>query len=161
MTVRHFLTTQDYSRAEIDALLAQDDTTSGREHALFARAAIPTEAGKAAAWASMWDSEELTNSQLEQAVHGFVRVADAALLAPYVDRYFADVEALWAERSFALAEPIALGAYPRPVASEALATAAHAWLDARPDAAAPLRRLVRENLSRTERALTAQARDRA
>jgi hypothetical protein len=68
--------------------------------------------------------EELTNSQLEQAVHGFVRVADAALLAPYVDRYFADVEALWAERSFALAEPIALGAYPRPVASEALAIAA-------------------------------------
>ena len=94
-------------------------------------------------------------------MRGFVRVPDPALLAPYVDRYFSGVEALWSARSFALAEPIALGAYPRPVASEALAAAAHAWLDARPDAPAPLRRLVRENLSRTERALAAQARDRA
>ncbi|MBW4042004.1 MAG: aminopeptidase N [Acidobacteria bacterium] len=147
--------------AEIVALLAEDDTTSGREHALLARAAIATEHGKAAAWASMWDTDELTNSQLESAVRGFVRVSDPALLEPYVDRYFAGIEALWADRSFALAEPIALGAYPRPVASEALAAAARAWLDARPDAAAPLRRLVGENLSRTERALAAQARDRA
>ena len=149
------------AETEIAALLATDDTTSGREHALFAKAAIPTAAGKAAAWSSMWDTDELTNSQLEHAVHGFSRVSDPELLAPYVDRYFSGVEALWSARSFALAEPIALGAYPRPVASEALATAARTWLDARPEAPAPLRRLVRENLSRTERALTAQARDRA
>jgi aminopeptidase N len=146
---------------EIAALLATDDTTSGQEHALFARAAIPTAAAKAATWASMFDSAELTNSQLEETVHGFVRVTDPALLEPYVERYFARVEALWEERSFALAEPIALGAYPRPLASEALAAAAQAWLHERPDAAAPLRRIVGENLSRTERALIAQARDRA
>jgi aminopeptidase N len=147
--------------AEIAALLATDDTTSGQEHALRARAAIPTPEGKAAAWASMWESDGLTNSQLESAVRGFARVSDPVLLEPYVDRYFAGIEALWSARSFALASPIALHAYPRPVASEALATAAHAWLDARPAAAAPLRRLVQENLSRTERALAAQARDRA
>jgi aminopeptidase N len=146
---------------EIAALLATDDTTSGRERALFARAAIPTAEAKAVTWAAMFDSESLTNSQLESTVHGFVRSNDPALLEPYVDRYFDRVEAIWSSRSFALAEPIALGAYPRPVASEALAGAARTWLDSRPNAPTPLRRIVAENLSRTERALAAQARDRA
>ncbi len=149
------------AEAEIAALLATDDTTTGREHALFARAAIPTPEGKAAAWASMWDTEELTNSQLESTVRGFVRVLDPAVLAPYVDRYFTGIEALWSQRSFALAEPIALGAYPRPVANGALAAAAHTWLAAHPAGPTPLRRIIAENLSRTERALKAQSRDRA
>jgi aminopeptidase N len=147
--------------AEIAALLAADDTATGREHALHAHAAIPTAEGKAATWITMFDADGLTNSQLEEAVRGFLRVNDPALLAPYVDRYFADIEGAWSERSYALAEPLALSAYPRPLADEALAAAAHRWLDARPDAPAPLRRIVVENLSRTERALTAQARDRA
>lgn len=149
------------AEAEIAALLSTDDTTTGREHALLARAAIPTPEGKAAAWASMWDTEELTNSQLESTVRGFVRVLDPAVLVPYVDRYFTGIEALWSERSFALAEPIALGAYPRPVANGALAAAAHTWLAAHPAAPTPLRRIIAENLSRTERALKAQSRDRA
>jgi aminopeptidase N len=146
---------------EIAALLATDDTATGKEKALLARAAIPTAEGKAAAWASLFDSADLTNAQVEATVRGFLRVPDPALLTPYVDRYFASIEALWDDRSFAIAEPIANGAYPRPVADEALAAAARTWLDARPDAAAPLRRMVQENLSRTERALDAQARDRA
>ncbi|GAA2752203.1 aminopeptidase N [Amnibacterium kyonggiense] len=146
---------------EIAALLAADDTTSGHEKALFARAAIPTAEAKAATWSRMFDSEELTNSQLESTVHGFVRTNDPTLLEPYVARYFERVESVWTARSFALAEPIALGAYPRPVASEALATAARTWLEEHAGAPAPLRRIVSENLSRTDRALAAQARDRA
>ena len=127
---------------------------------LLARAAIQTPEGKAAAWAAMFDATELTNAQLESHVRGFARVLDPALLAPYVEPYFARIEAVWSERSFALAEPIALSAYPRAVADETLATAARTWLDTHPDAAAPLRRIVAENLSRTDRALVAQARDR-
>jgi aminopeptidase N len=147
--------------AEIAALLATDDTTTGHEKALYARAAVPTAEAKAATWAMMLDAEELTNSQLESTVHGFQRGNDPALLEPYVGRYFAAVEEVWNTRSFALAEPIALGAYPRPVASDALAAAALTWLDSHPDAPAPLRRIVSENLSRTARALVAQERDRA
>ncbi|MGN6444736.1 aminopeptidase N [Amnibacterium sp.] len=147
--------------AEIAALLATDDTTSGHEHALLARAAIPTPEAKARAWAALFDSAELTNSQVESTVRGFSRVLDPALLEPYVDRYFAGVEAVWSSRSFALAEPIAEGAYPRPLASAALADAARSWLAAHPAAPAPLRRIVSENLSRTDRALAAQSRDRA
>ncbi|RIX30623.1 aminopeptidase N [Amnibacterium setariae] len=147
--------------AEIAALLATDDTATGRESALLVRAAIPTAEGKAAAWSSLVDSADLTNAQVESTVKGFVRVHDPELLRPYADRYFAVIERLWAERPFALAEPIAGNAYPRPLADRALADAARAWLDAHPDAASPLRRLVAENLSRTERALAAQTRDAA
>jgi aminopeptidase N len=147
--------------AEIAALLAEDTTATGREAALLARAAIPTAAAKDAAWASLFDSTELTNAQVESAVRGFLRVPDPALLRPYVERYFAGIEALWADRSFALGDTIARGAYPRPVADATLATAARTWLDTHADAPAPLRRLVRENLSRTERALVAQTRDAA
>jgi aminopeptidase N len=147
--------------AEITALLAADDTAKGRESALLARAAAPTAEAKAAAWAALFDSAELTNAQVEGTVKGFLRALDPALLQPYVARYFDRVEALWADRPFAIAETIVRGAYPRLVADEALATAARGWLDARVSAPAPLRRLVAENLSRTDRALAAQARDGA
>ncbi|WP_375389424.1 aminopeptidase N, partial [uncultured Amnibacterium sp.] len=147
--------------AEIAALLAEDDTATGLEASMLARASAQAPEAKAAAWSSLFDSAELTNAQVESTVKGFLRVLEPAALAPYVDRYFAGIEALWTERSFGLAEPVANGAYPRPVADESLAAAARGWLEARPDAPTPLRRLIRENLSRTERALVAQARDRA
>jgi aminopeptidase N len=146
--------------AEIAALLEADGTAKGRESALLARAAIPTAEAKAAAWGSLYDSGELTNAQVDSTVRGFLRVLDPALLEPYVDRYLAGVEALWAARPFAIAESIVRGTYPRPLADRRLADAAGAWLDAHQDAPTPLRRLVTENRSRTERALAAQARDR-
>ena len=145
--------------SEIAALLQADDTSKGREQALLARAAAPTAEGKAAAWASLFGRDDLTNSQVETTVKGFARVLDPALLEPYVDRYFADIERYWTERPFALAETVARGAYPRAVATEALAAEARGWLDRREEAPAPLRRLVRENLARTERALAARSRD--
>ena len=145
--------------AEIAALLAEDDTSKTRESALLARAAIPTEEGKTAAWASLFANDDLTNSQVESTVRGFARVLDPALLQPFVDRYFAEIEGYWAARPFAIAETVAKGAYPLVVADEALAAAARQWLAARPEAPAPLRRLVTENLARTDRALHAQARD--
>jgi aminopeptidase N len=144
---------------EIAAMLVEDTTATGREAALLARAAIPTAEGKAAAWASMLESTELTNAQLESAVIGFTRTLDPSVLAPYVERYFAEIERVWTQRSFALAEPIARNAYPRPLANEALASAARSWLRGHPDAPTPLRRMIAENLSRTERALVAQTRD--
>jgi aminopeptidase N len=144
---------------EITATLAADDTATGRESAAHARAVLPTAEGKAAAWASVVDSAGLPNATVRATCIGFRRAIDTDLLAPYVERYFATVEQLWADRSFAIAESLALGLYPSPLASRELADASQQWLDGHPDAPAALRRTVIENLAGVQRALAAQERD--
>ena len=144
---------------EIVATLAADDTATGRESAAHARAAIPTAEGKAAAWSSVVDSAALPNATVRSTCLGFRRAIDTDLLAPYVERYFAVIEQLWADRSYAIAESLVRGLYPSPLASQALLDASRAWLDAHPDAAPALRRVVVENAATVERALAAQERD--
>jgi aminopeptidase N len=144
--------------AEIGAALERDATAKGRESALEARAALPTADGKAAAWASVVESAALPNAQVRATTAGFRRVLSPALLGPYVERYFAEIDDLWAQRDFAIAEALARGLYPAPLASGPLAVASRRWLDAHPEPT-PLRRVVVENLARVDRALAAQARD--
>ncbi|MDQ1512703.1 MAG: aminopeptidase, partial [Microbacteriaceae bacterium] len=143
---------------EIEAAVAADTTAKGRESALEARAALPT--GKAAAWASVVESDALPNSQVRAVTAGFRRVNDPALLAEYAERYFAVLDDLWAARDFSIAEALARGLYPEPLVSRPLADASRRWLDAHPERT-PLRRIVTENLAHVERALAAQARDGA
>ncbi|MDQ1531472.1 MAG: aminopeptidase [Microbacteriaceae bacterium] len=143
---------------EIAAALAADTTAKGRESAAEARAALPT--GKAAAWAAVVESAELPNSHVRAVTAGFRRVNDPAVLSDYVERYFGVVEELWATRDFAIAEALARGLYPAPLAGSALADASRTWLAEHPETT-PLRRIVSENLAHVDRALAAQARDAA
>lgn len=145
--------------AEIVATLAADDTATGRESAAHARAVIPTAEGKAAAWASVVDTAALPNATVRATTLGFRRAIDPSLLEPYVAQYFATVEQLWADRSYAIAETLARGLYPSPLASRELVDASQAWLDAHPDATPALRRVVIENTAGVQRALAAQERD--
>ncbi|MDH2444247.1 aminopeptidase N [Amnibacterium sp. CER49] len=144
--------------AAVDAELARDATAKGRESALAARAARPTADAKAAAWASVVDSDALPNSQVRAVTTGLGRGSDPGLLEPYVERYFSAVDGLWETRSFAIAEALAEGLYPGAAASPRLVEATRSWLDAHPDAT-PLRRIVVEHLADVERVLAAQARD--
>ena len=64
---------------------------------------------------------------------------------PYIERYFAAIEQLWADRSYSIAETLARGLYPSPLASAELVDASTAWLAAHPDAPPALRRVVIEN----------------
>ena len=147
------------SEPEITATLAADDTATGRESAAHARAAIPTAEGKAAAWASVVDSATLPNATVRATTLGFRRAIDLSLLQPYVDQYFGAIEQLWEDRSYAIAEALARGLYPSPLASRDLVAASRHWLESKPDAPAALRRIVIENTAAVERALAAQARD--
>ncbi|GAA4745376.1 aminopeptidase N [Amnibacterium soli] len=144
---------------EITATLAADDTATGRESAAHARAALPTAEGKEAAWASLVDSAALPNATVRSTTLGFRRAIDLGLLEPYVQRYFGTVEQLWADRSYAIAETLARGLYPAPLASRSLLDASQQWLDAHADAPAALRRVVIENAAGVQRALAAQERD--
>jgi aminopeptidase N len=143
---------------EIAATLAADNTATGQQSAAHARAALPTAEGKAAAWASVVDDAHASNLIVRATALGFKRANDLALLEPYVDRYFEVVEGLWSSRTHAIAEALARGLYPAPLADRRLADASRAWLDAHPEPTA-LRRVVVENLAGVERALTAQERD--
>ncbi|MFI0979398.1 aminopeptidase N [Streptomyces sp. NPDC021093] len=145
---------------EIAAELERDNTSAGQQHAASARAARPTDEAKAEAWASVVESDELTNSLQEAVIGGFVQTDQRELLAPYTEKYFAAVKGVWGSRSHEIAQQIAVGLYPALQVSQETLDATDSWLaSAEPSAA--LRRLVSESRAGVERALKAQAADEA
>ena len=145
--------------AEIHAELDRDPTATGKERAAEALAARPTAAAKADAWAKAVERNDLPNQMVEAIGNGFRRSTDIALLEPYVQKYHAMLVDAWAARSVAIGERVVEGFYPFGLADERLKSASDAWLDANPDAAAGLVRLVSENRDAVARALKAQERD--
>ncbi|WP_063734130.1 aminopeptidase N [Streptomyces sp. RTd22] len=146
--------------AEIAAELERDKTSAGERHAATARAARPTEAAKAEAWASVVEGDKLPNAVQEAVIGGFVQTDQRELLAPYTEKYFAAVKDVWNSRSHEMAQQIAVGLYPALQVSQGTLDATDAWLgSAEPSAA--LRRLVTESRAGVERALKARAADAA
>ncbi|WP_340561503.1 aminopeptidase N [Streptomyces sp. GSL17-111] len=151
-------------RADEDAIAAElkrDATSAGERHAATARAARPTAEAKAAAWAEVVESDRLPNAVQEAVIAGFVQTDQRELLAPYTERYFAVLADVWRSRSHEMAQQIALGLYPTLQVSQETLDATDAWLASAGDASAALRRLVNENRAGVDRALRAQAADRA
>src|SRR5206468_3001575 len=78
------------------------------EQAAGARAARPTAAAKAAAWAAVVDTDTLPNATQRVVCRSFWQRGQDAVLAPYVDRYFRLCEDIsagrggWAEKGTAL-----------------------------------------------------------
>jgi len=149
------------AESEIEHERQHDNTATGRERAARALASIPTAAAKASAWHKVIEEEGLPNQTVDAIAQGFVRAHDAALLAPYVEKYHAMLTTLWASRTHAIAESVVEGFYPVTLANRELVEASQSWLDANPDAAAALRRVVSENRDGVTRALAAQQRDQA
>ncbi len=146
---------------QIEARLAEDRTANGNQSAAHARAALPTAAAKADAWASVFDRADQPNAIVRATALGFTRAQDRALIEPYVERFFAAVTPVWESRSYAIAEELIEGFYPSPLANEALADATRTWLAANTEAPAALRRMIVEHLAGVERALRAQQADQA
>ncbi len=147
------------TEAEIDAEQERDNTATGRERAARARAAMPTEQAKAAAWQAGVEDTSLPNSVVEATGLGFTQALDTELLRPYVEKYHAALLDIWESRTHAIAESILVTYYPNVLADEHLLGATQGWLDAHPDAPAGLLRLVAENRDGVVRALRAQSRD--
>ncbi|PJN21613.1 aminopeptidase N [Kitasatospora sp. CB02891] len=145
--------------AAIDAELARDNTSSGQEHAATCRAARPTAEAKAEAWASVVESDTLTNYVQEAVIAGFQQPDQRDLLAAYTEKYFASVKQVWETRSHEISQQIIGGLYPAYSVSQATLDATDAWL-ASADPAPALRRQVVEARAGVERALKAQAADR-
>ncbi|MEU1115540.1 aminopeptidase N [Streptomyces sp. NPDC005879] len=144
--------------AGIAAELERDKTAAGERYAASARAALPTAEAKAAAWASVVESDTLPNAIQEAVIGGFVQTDQRELLAPYTEKFFAAVKGAWDSRSHEMAQQIATGLYPALQVSMATLDATDAWL-AEADPSPALRRLITESRAGVERALRARAAD--
>jgi aminopeptidase N len=141
--------------------LARDDTASGKRHQVRCLAARPSAAVKAHAWASVVESDALSNALVEATIAGFEQPGQRELLAPYTDEYFGAIERVWSERSIEIAMAVVKGLFPLYQDRQETLDAADAWLATRESAAPALRRLVAEARDDLARAIRAQARDAA
>jgi aminopeptidase N len=74
---------------DIDAELARDASTEGVINAARCRAALP--AGKEAAWTRIMTDPTVGVRELLAVAEGFWHPGQAAITAPYVDRFFTDI----------------------------------------------------------------------
>ncbi|MEP6843180.1 MAG: ERAP1-like C-terminal domain-containing protein, partial [Pseudolysinimonas sp.] len=144
--------------AEIAAALEKDNTAKGQQAAAAARAAIPTPAGKKAAFESARDDTTIPNLVLRNVGLGYGHVNDPAVFDGLITPYFDALTTVWKARTYSIAQTFVTWFYPSALASQALVDATNTWLDANPGIPA-LRRIVIENLAGVERALVAQKRD--
>ena len=148
--------------AAIAAEEARDLTTTGRERAAQARAAVPTPQAKAAVWRELVDNASMPNETQVKTLRGFNDVERRPeLLAPFIDEYVRRILAIWETRTFHMAENLLSELWSTAtVGLEGAdpAGALEAWLAEHPDAPAALRRIVSENLDDTRRTALVQAR---
>ncbi|WP_299035594.1 aminopeptidase N [uncultured Pseudokineococcus sp.] len=150
----------DAGLEEVDAMAERDATARGARLAVTARASRPDPAGKEEVWASVVDRGDTPVALQGAAISGFTRASDPALLAPFVERYFASIARVWTERTNETAQQVVLGLFPDQADGEEVAALTTAWLEANPDAPSGLRRLTAENRDGVERARRAQELDR-
>ncbi|MGW7289158.1 aminopeptidase N [Streptomyces sp. NPDC054847] len=145
----------------IAAELARDDTASGKRHEVRCLASRPSAAVKDQAWATVVESDKLSNALVEATISGFVQPSQRELTAPYTEKYFEAIERVWSERSIQIGMDVVRGLYPSLQDSRATLDATDEWLAAHESAAPALRRLVAESRDDLARALRAQERDGA
>ena len=146
--------------ARIDAELAADNTISGQEKSAAARAAMPTPEAKERAWTQALLDPSVPNETQRSVVLAFWQKGQQDVLAPYVDRYLADVAGAW-DRLGAHKASVALEhIFPRLLATPATLASVDAWLEHDAEAVnAGAVRYVREGRADVARALAAQAKD--
>ena len=78
-------------RDGLDARLAEEPRAESRVHHAWCVAALATEEAKAWGWRRFRGEDDASNYELEATGLGFWQSGQDALLAPYVDRYFAEI----------------------------------------------------------------------
>ncbi len=142
----------------IDAEAQRDPTAAGRRHAAAAAAARPQAEVKAAAWREVIEDDTLPNITARAIIGGWAQPGQRDLLAPYRQRYFDTVAAVWDRRSSEVAQTVVVGLYPSwDVSAEALEAAD--WFLGGLHVPPALHRLVLEGRASVERALRARIRD--
>jgi|HubBroStandDraft_3_1064219.scaffolds.fasta_scaffold02295_2 aminopeptidase N len=141
--------------AEIRAELRRDPTDSGTRHAASCHAAIPDAAHKAAAWHLLAETGELGALGVVECSRGFIQAEHADLLAPYGERYFDALPAIWATRGEHIRVVLGRLLFPYPAASPDLLGRIDAFLAAPRDPG--LARVLTETRDIVARALRSRA----
>ena len=150
-----------FGEERIHAEETRDRTTTGRERAAEARAAIPTPEAKKATWRALVDDSSMPNETQVRVLRGLTSVERRPdLLVPFMSEYVEAIDSLWSSRTFHMAENLLTGLWS--CATVGLdgadpAAALEGWLESHAQAPAALRRIVRENLDDTRRVARAQA----
>ena len=147
--------------AAIDAELATDNTSNGRIGAAAAHGALGTLESKKAIWNKLVHTNEWSNAEVMAAAYAFNRTTSPAMLDSFVQQYFDDAKYVFENKTYKIAEYILFGLFPFALANRDLANNAKRWLERNTKAEHTLRRLIKENLGILERALAAQALDKA
>jgi aminopeptidase N len=142
---------------DVDAELRRDPTATGERSAALCRAAIPTAEGKAAAWAAIVGGK-LANHISRTTIGGFQDPRHPELLAPFRDKYFAEVGRVYREWTFDQAQTFAVGCFPALLIEEDTVKAAQEYLSGQ-DVPQALRRMILEGADGVSRALRNRAKD--
>ena len=144
----------------LSAELLKDNTLTGQLSHATALAAMPTAEAKAETWKSI-TTEEISTSEREAKLAGFMRALHRPLLATYVDPYFDLLLETWGKKSYEVASKFVGGMYPIYITNQATLDKTINWLATTgKDGQAGLRRLVSEGRDALERALAVQAKDK-
>ncbi len=147
-------------KAALSAELLKDNTLTGQLSHTTALASLPTAEAKAETWKSI-TTEEISTSQREAKLAGFMRALHRPLLNAYVDPYFDLLLDTWGKKSYEVASKFVVGMYPIYVTTQATLDKTIDWLNTTgKDGQAGLRRLVSEGRDSLERALKVQAKDK-
>jgi aminopeptidase N len=140
--------------ALIDAALAADPSDAGRRSAAACRAAIPDAAHKEAAW-RLLTGNGAGPETVTAVAGGFLQPEHANLLAPYAERYLAEMPGLWRSRDGHMRVRLANALFPYPAVTAAFLTRIDEFLTA--GAADPgLARVVSDHRDTAERVLRAR-----
>ncbi|MDR0951074.1 MAG: aminopeptidase N [Candidatus Ancillula sp.] len=144
-------------RARIQTIAEQGKSEIDNLGSRYAVSALPNIELKKAAFEKAYDKNSgLANSEIEAIALGFVQVLDTKILADFAPVYFENINKVWDEREFAIAETILEVFYPSRLANLELAQMAEKWLDENEKRPKALRRIISEQLDSTRRALKVQ-----
>ncbi len=144
--------------ARIGAELERDHTITGQEHAATAYTVRPTEEAKAQAWRDAIERDDVPNETQRSIAAAFPTPGQAALLAPYLEKYLTMADTVWEEKGTQRASTALTYMFPMPLVSAETLARVDEWLVAS-SASPSAKRLVGEGRSDMARALAAQARD--
>ncbi len=120
-------------------------------------ASRPTREAKETAWQSVMHDNTLPNTIIEATIGGFQDPDNRDLMETFVDRYFAELPGVWAEKTMEMSQDITAGMYPVYATSPELIIKTNEFLAA--NTMPTMLRLVTEGRDGAERALRAQAKD--
>ncbi|MFE6779964.1 aminopeptidase N [Streptomyces sp. NPDC057702] len=137
---------------DIEAELARDSSATGQEGAARCRAALPDVAAKEAAWAELFEKDDLSTYLATATAEGFWQPEQHELLRAYLARYFPAVADLAARRGPAIAQAVGRFGFPHhAVDANTLRLGEDCLRDANPIPA--LRRRLADELDDLRRAL--------